>query len=150
HSLLQKINRKYREKISVNFGYNEALAHKIYASSDMFLMPSHYEPCGLGQLISLRYGTVPIVRETGGLSDTIEEFDPLSGKGNGFTFTEYSGKALLQTIKRACYIYSHKTDWNRCVANGMNQDYSWSSSAMEYINLYRKAGKNRGSGEKGI
>jgi starch synthase len=139
HSMLQKINRKYQGKISVNFGYNEKLAHRIYASSDMFLMPSHYEPCGLGQLISLRYGTVPIVRETGGLSDTIEEFDPLSGTGNGFIFTEYSGKALLRAIKRACYIYQHKTDWNRCVANGMNQDYSWSNSAIEYIKLYRKA-----------
>ncbi|MFH1860112.1 MAG: glycogen synthase GlgA [bacterium] len=141
HSLLQKINRKYQGKISVNFGYNEKLAHMIYASSDMFLMPSHYEPCGLGQLISLRYGTVPIVRETGGLFDTISEFDPLSGTGNGFTFTEYSGKALLQTIKRACYIYQHKTDWDRCVANGMNQDYSWSASALEYVKLYRRAVK---------
>ncbi|MFH1963379.1 MAG: glycogen synthase GlgA [bacterium] len=143
HSLLQKIAKKYRGKISVNFGYNEELAHRIYASSDMFLMPSHYEPCGLGQLISLRYGTIPIVRETGGLADTIEEFDPLSGKGNGFTFTEYSGKALLQTIKRACYIYQHKTDWKRCVANGMNQDYSWASSAMEYVKLYRRAVRQR-------
>ncbi|MDI6781415.1 MAG: glycogen synthase GlgA [bacterium] len=148
HRLLQKIARKYRDKISVNFGYNEELAHRIYASSDMFLMPSHYEPCGLGQLISLRYGTVPIVRETGGLADTIEEFDPLSGIGNGFTFTEYSGKALLQAIKRACYIYQHKTDWQRCISNGMNQDYSWSNSAIEYVKLYRRAvaSKVRSSG----
>ncbi|PIP42106.1 glycogen synthase GlgA [Candidatus Desantisbacteria bacterium CG_4_9_14_3_um_filter_40_11] len=138
HSLLQKIAKKYQGKISVNFGYNEGLAHRIYASSDMFLMPSHYEPCGLGQLISLRYGTVPIIRETGGLFDTIEEFEPLSGKGNGFTFTEYSGKALLQTIKRACYIYQHKTDWGKCVLNGINQNYSWTASALEYIKLYRK------------
>ncbi len=139
HSLLQKIARKYRGKISVNFGYNEELAHRIYASADMFLMPSHYEPCGLGQLISLRYGTVPIIRKTGGLSDTIEEFDPLSGDGNGFTFTEYSGKSLLQAIKRACYIYQHKPDWQRCVVSGMKQDYSWSNSAIEYVKLYRKA-----------
>ena len=102
----------------------------------MFLMPSKYEPCGLNQLYSLKYGTVPIVRATGGLRDTIQDFNTETGEGTGFVFQDYSGKALLSTIKRALGVYHRKRLWRKLMENGMSIDYSWESSAQKYLNLY--------------
>jgi starch synthase len=105
----------------------------------MFLMPSRYEPCGLNQIYSLKYGTVPIVRATGGLDDTVESFDPATGKGTGFKFHEYSGEALLETIKKALTIYRDKNAWTQLMKNGMARDFSWIASAREYVKVYERA-----------
>jgi starch synthase len=135
---LAKLPAAHPEKIGVEIGFDNALAHKIEAGVDMFLMPSRFEPCGLNQIYSLKYGTVPVVRATGGLDDTIEDFDPLSGKGNGFKFAHYSGEAFLSAIKRAIAVYMNKKVWKQVVANGMAADFSWERSAKEYVELYRK------------
>lgn len=127
----------YRGKLSANIFFNNSLAQRIYASSDMFLMPSMFEPCGIGQLIALRYGTVPIVRETGGLKDTVSPFNELTQKGNGFCFSNYNAHDMLYTINRALYFYNNNKDmWNNLRENGMEQDNSWSKSADKYIELY--------------
>ena len=117
--------------IAVKFGYNNPLAHKIEAGSDMFLMPSRYEPCGLNQIFSLRYGTVPIVRATGGLDDTIDS-------STGFKFTDYTGQALLGTVHEALAAYANREQWTTMMVRGMQKDYSWKASAGEYSRLYRE------------
>ena len=109
----------------------------------MFLMPSRYEPCGLNQIYSLKYGTVPIVRATGGLDDTIEPYDPYTGQGTGFKFTEYSGEALLQTIKAALVAFRNRTAWQKLMRNGMAKDFSWNSSAREYVRVFDKVRQAR-------
>jgi len=111
----------------------------IYAGSDMFLMPSRYEPCGLGHLISFKYGTIPVVRKTGGLADTVHDFDPKTGEGDGFVFEEYSSKALLGALKRACETFHKKTLWKALQEKVMQLDYSWDASAKKYVALYMKA-----------
>jgi len=128
----------YQDKVSANFKYDGVLAQRIYAGADMFLMPSLYEPCGLSQLFSLRYGTVPIVRETGGLKDTIMPYNEFTGEGNGFTFANYNAHEMLDAIKRALGFYGQKDAWEAIIRNGMKQDFSWKKSAQEYIKLYRK------------
>ncbi len=138
HTLLTKINKKHPNKFGVKLTFDEALAHLIEAGSDMFLMPSRYEPCGLNQLYSLKYGTVPIVRKTGGLADTIEEFNPETGKGNGFVFEKYDDKELLKTIKRAIEIFGNQKIWKKIIKNGMKQDFSWKASAKKYSKIYEK------------
>jgi starch synthase len=105
----------------------------------MFLMPSKYEPCGLNQIYSLHYGTVPIVRATGGLDDTIDPWNPRSGKGTGFKFSEYSGEALLEAIKEALWAFRDQTSWRKLMRNGMGKDFSWNASAKEYVRIYEKA-----------
>ncbi len=132
----RKMAAKYPKKFSANILFDEKIAHRIYAASDFFLMPSLFEPCGLGQLIALRYGTVPIVRQTGGLKDTIEEFNEFSNKGNGFVFKEYNGESLLNTIKRALLFYQNQSAWKKLRANLFNYDFSWEKSAKKYIELY--------------
>jgi starch synthase len=112
----------------------------------MFLMPSRYEPCGLNQIYSLKYGTVPVVRATGGLDDTIENFDPATGKGTGFKFHEYSGEALLDTIQRALTVYRDKAAWTQLMKNGMAKDFSWTASAREYVKVYERAQVLRSAG----
>lgn len=129
---------KYPDKVSANIKYDEVLAQRIYAGSDMFLMPSLYEPCGLSQLFSLRYGTVPIVRETGGLKDTVESYNEFTGEGTGFTFANYNAHEMLDAIKRAISFYWKKDIWKGIVRNGMMKDFSWSKSAKEYVKLYRR------------
>jgi starch synthase len=109
----------------------------------MFLMPSRYEPCGLNQIYSLRYGTVPVVRATGGLDDTIEPFDPLSGRGTGFKFSEYTGSALLAAVREALAAFADKKAWQRLQTNGMAKDFSWNASALEYGRLYDLARRGR-------
>jgi len=140
--MLQEASNNNPEKIAVYFGYNEELAHLIEAGSDIFLMPSHYEPCGLNQIYSLRYGTVPVVRKTGGLADTVQDWNEFNeyghDTGNGFSFYEYTGIALLQAVQRAINDYHNKPVWRKIQRNGMEKDYSWKHSAEEYIMLYEK------------
>lgn len=129
---------KYAGRLAVQIEMNNELAHMIYAASDMFLMPSRFEPCGLSQMISLRYGTLPIVRETGGLKDTVLSYNEYTGEGNGFTFSNYNAHDMLGTIERAVGMYTGDRDtWKRLVARGMAGDYSWEGSAKKYIEVYR-------------
>jgi starch synthase len=126
-------------RVGVVIGYDNRLAHLVEAGSDIFLMPSRYEPCGLNQIYSLRYGTVPVVRATGGLDDTIDSFDLEHGTGTGFKFTEYSGGALLHAIRQSLHHYSNDGVWKRIQLNGMAKDFSWNTSAAEYAKLYEAA-----------
>lgn len=136
--------KKYPDKVAVYIGFNGPLAQQIYAGCDMFLMPSRFEPCGLGQLISLRYGTIPIVRATGGLADTVANFDPITGKGNGFVFKNYRSADLSEAIGRALYVYRERKDmWAQLVKEAMTSDFSWTNSAAEYEKLYCIAIKKR-------
>ncbi|MEK6690702.1 MAG: glycogen synthase GlgA [Nitrospirota bacterium] len=151
HRTISDISERYPDKIGLKIGFDPILANKIYAGSDFFLMPSRYEPCGLGQLISLRYGTIPIVRKTGGLADTVKEFNPKSPhplftkggqrgiSGNGFLFEEYSAKALLKSVKKAVSLYQNKNMWKSLLHNAISSDFSWGASAKKYLSLYRKA-----------
>jgi starch synthase len=127
---------QYSDKVRVSIGFNEPLAHQIYAGSDLFLMPSKFEPCGLGQLIALKYGTIPIVRETGGLNDTVIAYRDDTGEGNGFSFTNYNAHDMLYTIRRALQYYKRKEVWEVLVKRAMEQDYSWAQSAFKYSQLY--------------
>jgi len=144
HTKMEQIKKKFPTKAGIHLTFDPYLAKRIYAGADMFLMPSQYEPCGLGQLISLRYGTVPIVRATGGLKDTIINFDPERKIGNGFVFNEYNSQALLSTIKQAVEVFCNdKESWKRLMLNGMSADFSWNHSAKEYIKLYEIALGNK-------
>jgi starch synthase len=136
--LFVRLNKQFPSKIAVKVAYDNAIAHKIEAGADMFLMPSRYEPCGLNQIYSLKYGTVPIVRATGGLDDTIEHWDARTGKGTGFKFTEYNGEALLLTVKEALQAYRDQTSWQVLMRNGMSKDFSWNASAREYGKVYER------------
>jgi starch synthase len=140
-----RLNKQFPNKIAVKVAYDNAIAHKIEGGSDMFLMPSRYEPCGLNQIYSLKYGTVPIVRATGGLDDTIEPWDARSGRGTGFKFTEYNGESLLLTIKQALVAFRDQTSWQVLMRNGMNKDFSWNASAREYGKVYERARQLRGA-----
>ena len=131
-----RLNKQFPNKIAIKVAYDNAIAHKIEAGADMFLMPSRYEPCGLNQIYSLKYGTVPIVRATGGLDDTIEPWDARTGKGTGFKFTEYTGEALLATVKQALLAYRDQSSWQTLMRNGMGRDFSWGASAREYGKIY--------------
>jgi starch synthase len=126
----------YPEKLKVHIGFDEGLAHKLYAGSDMFLMPSLFEPCGLGQIIAMKYGAVPIVRETGGLNDTVQAWNEVSMEGNGFTFQNFNAHDMLYTINRAISFYHDGPTWDRIVQSTMNMDYSWAKSAFKYSRLY--------------
>jgi starch synthase len=141
--LFRRLTKQYPQKFAVKIEFNNRLAHKIEAGADLFLMPSKYEPAGLNQLYSLKYGTVPIVRATGGLDDTIEHYDPATGKGTGFKFREYSGEALLTTIQSALLAYRDTQKWRRLMHNGMAQGYSWSVAAREYVKVYERAKQGR-------
>jgi starch synthase len=134
-----RLSKQFPQKIAVKVAYDNAVAHKIEAGSDMFLMPSRYEPCGLNQIYSLKYGTVPVVRATGGLDDTIEHWDPRTGKGTGFKFFDYNGEALLLTIKEALRAFRDQSSWQQLMRNGMNKDFSWNASAKEYVRVYERA-----------
>jgi len=139
HRLFDRFGRRGAGNISLNIGYDSELARQIYAGSDIFLMPSHFEPCGLGQLIALRYGAVPVVRKTGGLADTV--FDARDGvrDPNGFSFDDYTAKALWEALERALQAYRQRDAWKKLVRRGMGSDHSWQQSAGEYEQLYRIA-----------
>ena len=128
---------KYDKKVSANIYYSEAMSHKIYAAADAFLMPSLFEPCGLSQLMSLRYGTLPIVRETGGLKDTVQPYNEFEGTGTGFSFTNYNAHEMLATVRNAERVYyDNKREWNKMVDRAMAADFSWSHSAKQYEEMY--------------
>ena len=133
--LFRDLAAKYPDKFLVKIAYDNTLAHQIEAGADMFLMPSRYEPCGLNQIYSMKYGTVPVVRATGGLDDTVEPFD---GKtGTGFKFSEYAPEALLATIRQALEVYRQPKAWRQLIHNGMRKDFSWLGSAKQYVKIYQ-------------
>ena len=129
---------KYPDKISANICYSDDLAHKLYAAADAFLMPSRFEPCGLTQMISFRYGTIPIVRETGGLKDTVQPYNEYDNVGDGFSFTNYNGEEMLNIINYSKQIFfDKKRQWNQMVDRAMANDYSWNASKFRYEGLYK-------------
>ena len=140
---LRALAARFPGKMGLRIGFDNALAHRIEAGADMFLMPSRYEPCGLNQMYSLRYATAPIVRATGGLDDTVESFEAFSGKGTGFKFAEYDGKAMLAAVRAALEMFRDAKAWRRLQLNGMAKDFSWNASAAEYARLYETALKAR-------
>jgi starch synthase len=142
--LFRDLAKAYPAKFSVRVAYDNILAHKVEAGADIFLMPSRYEPCGLNQIYSLKYGTVPVVRATGGLDNTIDAFDPATGHGTGFKFQAYDGPSLLGAVREALAIFrSEPAVWRRIQLNGMAKDFSWQVSAAEYAKLYQAAWKSR-------
>lgn len=138
HRALRAFKNKYPEHLGLEITFDPKLAKKIYAGSDLFLVPSRYEPGGLGPMISLRFGTIPIVRETGGLVDTVQEFNPKTGQGNGFVFSGYHASDLLATMRRAVQVYRNEKLWAKLMSNGMECDFSWSVSARCYAALYER------------
>ncbi len=139
HRMFANLAGKYEGQAAVFLKFDSALARRIYAGSDAFLMPSRFEPCGLGQMIAMRYGSVPIVRSTGGLADTVEDYDPATGRGNGFAFSDYSEEALLGAVERATKTYRRQDVWRTLMERGMRADFSWRASARKYVELYHKA-----------
>jgi starch synthase len=139
HNLFRRVRDDYPQKVGLSLTFNAPLARKIYSGSDMFLMPSRFEPCGLGQMIAMRYGSVPIVRAVGGLADTVDDFDPRTGKGNGFAFEAYDPWVLFAAVVRAMENYKHVDAWRQLQINGMQADFSWDLSARAYVALYRRA-----------
>jgi starch synthase len=137
--ILMQLKEKHGKKFSLTLGYSDKMSREIYAGADIFLMPSRYEPCGLGQLISLKYGTVPLARDTGGLSDTIVNIDTeedIEGGGTGFLFKDYDSLELYRTVKKALGFFNHKKLWEKIILNGMSRDFSWEYSANEYKRMY--------------
>ncbi len=134
---------RHPAQVAVQIRYDDALAHKVEAGADIFLMPSRYEPCGLNQIYSLKYGTVPLVRATGGLDDTVEEWDPEKGTGTGFKFTGYEPSDLLAAIDSALAAFQDKTSWERLMRNGMAREYGWEAPAREYAQVYEEAARGR-------
>src|SRR6266403_202525 len=139
-----RLQKQFPQKIAVKVAYDNTIAHKIEAGADMFLMPSRYEPCGLNQIYSLKYGTVPIVRATGGLDDTIEAFDIERGTGTGFKFAEYIGAAMMRCLRQALHRFMDERIWRRIQLTGMAKDFSWKGSAVEYGKVYAAARSARG------
>ena len=137
--LFETLANEFPGRVGVRIAYDNELAHKIEAGADMFLMPSRYEPCGLNQIYSLKYGTVPIVRATGGLDDTVESFDVEHGTGTGFKFEPYTGSALLDAVRLALHHFADERIWKRIQLNGMSKDFSWKRPATEYAKLYKAA-----------
>ncbi|MBI5116185.1 glycogen synthase GlgA [Candidatus Poribacteria bacterium] len=139
HTLFSKMAKKHPDRVGIKLTFSNEIAHKIEGGADMFLMPSLYEPCGLNQMYSLKYGTAPVVRATGGLDDTIVDHPTSSRFGNGFKFRDYTSSALLEKLRQARKSYGNKEEWKRIMLNGMACDFSWESSARKYAELYQKA-----------
>jgi starch synthase len=133
---IQRAAKKNPGRVGLFFGFNEPLAHRIMAGADVFLIPSRYEPCGLTQMYALKYGTVPVVRATGGLDDTIVQFDAKKGEGNGFKFGPYKPVSFLAAIRKAIDLFQNPEAWKKLIANGMKADFSWDRSAHRYLELY--------------
>lgn len=139
---LRELAHRYPDKVAAEIGFDESLAHQIEAGSDIFLMPSRFEPCGLNQMYSLKYGTVPVVRKVGGLADSVIDLNGDSDSlksATGFVFSEYSREQFANTVERAIRTYSDKTTWHQLIANGMSSDFSWTRSAARYVEIYHKA-----------
>ncbi len=139
HAALQALAAQYPGRVGIDHAFNEPLARKIYGGCDVFLMPSHFEPCGLGQMIAMHYGAVPVVRATGGLADTVIDADRSAKRGTGFTFTAYTAKALIGALDRAAAAYTDPDRWQAIQRRGMAADFSWNASAQQYVELYRRA-----------
>jgi len=137
HNFFEKMSEKYKQKFACYLGFNDELAHFIEAGADIFLMPSLVEPCGLNQMYSLVYGTIPIVRETGGLADTVIRYDEKTEEGNGFVFKKYDTDSMLKELKRALKLFEDKKKWTKIMRNGMKIDFSWNASAKKYVDLYK-------------
>jgi starch synthase len=137
--LFRKLARQYPTKFAVKVAYDNALAHKVESGADIFLMPSRYEPSGLNQMYSLKYGTVPVVRATGGLDDSIEEWNPARKQGTGFKFHSYHGEALYAAIREALEAFKDQDGWRTLMLNGMKKDFSWKRSAQDYVRVYERA-----------
>ncbi len=146
-NMFRTLSSRLPDKVGVYIGYNNELSHLIEAGADMFLMPSKYEPCGLNQIYSLKYGTVPVVRKTGGLADTVKDWDEQSyygfSDGNGFSFYDYNPYALYKSVERAVNTFKHKDVWKKIQKNGMQKDYSWKHSAEQYVEVYKLAKEKR-------
>ena len=143
YKLFQEAQKKYPTQLSIHLKFDENLAHLLEAGCDMFLMPSKYEPCGLNQLYSLKYGTIPIVRATGGLADTVVDFTTNPKEGTGFAFRKFDSKELIKSIKSAVETYQNKTVWRDILKRAMNQDFSWENSSRDYIKLYSRLIKKK-------
>ncbi|MDY5796710.1 MAG: glycogen/starch synthase, partial [Eubacteriales bacterium] len=140
-TILKNAEKTYNTKMRAIINFSQELASKMYGAADMFLMPSKFEPCGLGQMIAMRYGAVPIVRETGGLKDTVEAFNPVTQKGNGFTFKAYQAYDMLDAVWRTLGTYFDKNLWKKVQSNAMKCDFSWKRSAKEYLDIYKEITK---------
>lgn len=134
---LRQAAKRHPGRVGLKFGFDEPLAHRIMGGADIFLIPSRYEPCGLTQMYALKYGTVPLVRATGGLEDTITQYDPQTGEGNGFKFGPYDSKAFMSAIKQATLLFQNTRAWKQLITRGMKADFSWSRSAQTYLELYQ-------------
>ena len=143
HRLFEEVAKRHPRKFSTHLTFDDAMAHRIYAGSDMIMMPSRYEPCGLGQMIGMAYGTVPVVRETGGLADTVKDADDNKRDGVGFGFERYTARAMVEAMERALEAFAKPRRWRNIVRRGMGKDFSWERSAREYVKLYRLAKKKR-------
>jgi starch synthase len=139
HSMFQRLAARYPQQVSIHLTFNLEMSQHIYAGSDMLLMPSRFEPCGLTQMLAMRYGSIPIVHRTGGLADTVQEFDPATNTGNGFSFTAYHPFHLFSAIVRALEVYKFRDIWQGLMQRAMLADYSWDASAEQYVALYRRA-----------
>jgi starch synthase len=137
-NMLRYYQGKYPDKIRALIEFNVGLSHQIYAGADLFLMPSLFEPCGLGQQIALRYGTLPVVRETGGLKDTVLPYNRYTDEGNGFSFANYNAHEMLSAVERAVALYDDRRSWNKIVRRAMKSDTSWKKSAQKYIDVYQR------------
>lgn len=140
---LRELAREFKGRVFLKIGFDDVLARKLYAGADMVVVPSRYEPCGLVQIIALKYGTIPLVRKTGGLSDTVRDYNPFTQDGYGFVFEEYSASALWEALKRAFTVFTHKPEWRKLIRRAMVQDFSWKRSVEKYLEVYRKALKKK-------
>jgi starch synthase len=138
-TLLRDLARRYPARVGTRIGFDEPTSHLVEAGADIFLMPSRFEPCGLNQMYSLRYGTVPIVHAVGGLDDTIQPYTPRAKRANGFKFEDLSPEGLVRTVRQAVRVYRDPAIWRQLMRQGMVEDHSWTSSAREYVKVYRKA-----------
>jgi len=145
HEMLKRIQDRFPDRMRAFLKFDDVLARRIYAGADMFLMPSGVEPCGLGQMIAMRYGCVPVVHVTGGLADTVTDHKGWRGRGTGFAFTDYTPEACQETLTWAMKVYRNKKAWRGLQQRGMAVDFSWSASAREYVELYRRAMKVHGT-----
>lgn len=139
HDLFSRLGRRYPGKVAVYLTFNDSLSRKLYAASDIYLMPSRFEPSGTGQMVAMRYGTIPVVHQTGGLADSVTDYDPRTGAGTGFAFRGYSGMQLFASVVRALESYKYPEVWRRLSQSAMGRDFSWEASAQEYQELYRDA-----------
>ncbi len=150
HDMLNALAGRFAEQVAVQLTFNRPLEQRIYAGSDLFLMPSRFEPCGLNQMVAMRYGAVPVVHATGGLADTVHDYDPRTGEGNGFSFAHYDAMALYAALVRATETYRHREIWQQLMRRCMTADFSWRRSAEKYVDLYYRGLAARRRANQGL